>query len=241
MNNITFGEFLRALRESRMLSQKELADKANIDPSHLNKIEKGTRMPSDDVLFRLADVLVAAELFQAAGRIIPPEFEKKYPSKRSSRIKKLKEFKKSIPNTLKKLLAIYQNQYDTIVNKSKKMENDIRVMEKIISSNTDLYTSFKKQVNDPKCQELISITDSIINTNYTLTGNMWDLELISWQEGTHAGKMEAVSEIWSEINKIIEEDLTSFITDFLKIERNDAELVAEIVKVIKKRGKPSTT
>lgn len=62
------------------MTQKELAKKAQIDTSHLNKIEKGIRMPSYKVLFRLANVLIAEELFLAAGRVIPSEFIEKYPN-----------------------------------------------------------------------------------------------------------------------------------------------------------------
>ncbi|SFF97674.1 Helix-turn-helix [Desulfotomaculum arcticum] len=224
MTNITFGEYLRAIRESRMLSQKELAAKANIDPSHLNKIEKGIRMPSDDVLFRLADVLVADELFQAAGRVIPPEFEEKYPPFKSNPvmqklneiIQKNNEIKESLPNNLKKMLAIYQNRYDTIVKKRIKAENIIRTMESVVTYN-DACISF-----------------------HDLVGKMWEFELVKWEEGLSAGNIEAIIEIWGEINKVIKEDMVTFIAEIFKIDKDDAELVAAILKVIRERKKPST-
>ena len=193
MNDINFGELLRALRENRDLSQKELAYKSNIDPSHLNKIEKGYRMPSDDVLFRLADVLVAIELFQAAGRVVPPKFEKKHPLKISPSLKKIEERKEILPGSLKRLLALYQNQYDTIANKS-----------------------------------------------YTINVKAFELSGIRQELNIKAGKIDAVFEIWSEINKTIEKDMVSFITDFFKIDKNDAEFVSEIVEVIKRRNTPKS-
>ena len=75
--NDDFGSYLRNIRKTRMMSQKELAEKVGIAPSHLNKIEKGIRNPSEKVLFLLADVLVAENLFTVAGRLIPPEMKVK--------------------------------------------------------------------------------------------------------------------------------------------------------------------
>jgi transcriptional regulator with XRE-family HTH domain len=50
-------EKFRLLRMSKGLSQKQLAEFLNINPSYLNQIEKGKRTPSLNLLIRIAKAL----------------------------------------------------------------------------------------------------------------------------------------------------------------------------------------
>lgn len=49
------GNQVRALREQRGLSKRELADALGVTPPAIYHIEKGIRKPSIDLLVRLAD------------------------------------------------------------------------------------------------------------------------------------------------------------------------------------------
>lgn len=51
------GSRLRALRQDRQLTQEELAERAEIHPTFLAKIEGGQRLPSLVVIKRLAGAL----------------------------------------------------------------------------------------------------------------------------------------------------------------------------------------
>ena len=51
-----FGERLKYLRTSRKLSQKELAERLNIAKSVISFYESGDRMPSYDVLIKIAQI-----------------------------------------------------------------------------------------------------------------------------------------------------------------------------------------
>lgn len=52
-----FGDILRKERETRGLSQSELAQKAGFQPSAISHFESGRRSPSFDNLKKLADAL----------------------------------------------------------------------------------------------------------------------------------------------------------------------------------------
>lgn len=69
-----FGARLKQLRKQVGLTQRELADKVNVDFSYLSKIENGAASPpSEKVILRLAEVLYGDrdELLTLAGRIPP--------------------------------------------------------------------------------------------------------------------------------------------------------------------------
>jgi transcriptional regulator with XRE-family HTH domain len=55
--SVIFPERLKKARESRGLSQGELAQRAGLQPSAISHFESGTRKPSFDNLRRLADAL----------------------------------------------------------------------------------------------------------------------------------------------------------------------------------------
>lgn len=52
-----FGRHLRAVREARSLSLKELGDLANVDKSSLHRIEVGIASPNLDLLISVARAL----------------------------------------------------------------------------------------------------------------------------------------------------------------------------------------
>lgn len=53
----TIGNNVVALREERHLSQSALAQEAEVDRSHLGRIERGAENASMDILVRIADAL----------------------------------------------------------------------------------------------------------------------------------------------------------------------------------------
>jgi transcriptional regulator with XRE-family HTH domain len=53
---------LRAVREAHGLGLREVAARADIDPGHLSKVERGQSMLSVDSLLRLSRVLGLREL-----------------------------------------------------------------------------------------------------------------------------------------------------------------------------------
>ena len=59
---------LRAVRLAHGLSLRETAQRAQIDPGHLSRVERGTARLSVDALGRVADVLGLPEL----ARLIAP-------------------------------------------------------------------------------------------------------------------------------------------------------------------------
>jgi HTH-type transcriptional regulator, competence development regulator len=59
MENIeTFGKYIKELRKKAGLSQRDLAEKANIDFTYLSKIENGKMAPpSEDTIKKIAEAL----------------------------------------------------------------------------------------------------------------------------------------------------------------------------------------
>ena len=64
---------LRAVRQARGLSLRETARRAEIDTSHLSKIERGHRRPTVEQLARLAKVLGLRELDRLLSRYVATE------------------------------------------------------------------------------------------------------------------------------------------------------------------------
>ena len=72
MENQEFGRKLRELRVKAHLTQRQLADKVQVDFTYLSKIENGAvPPPREKVMLRLAEVLNTDvdELIALAGRI----------------------------------------------------------------------------------------------------------------------------------------------------------------------------
>ncbi|NLE94382.1 MAG: helix-turn-helix transcriptional regulator [Dehalococcoidia bacterium] len=77
--NEKLGQLIVARREELGLQQQVLANKAGITPGYLCDIEHGRRIPSDDVLGRLADGLwltLPDGIYYAAGRLPPRQRNK---------------------------------------------------------------------------------------------------------------------------------------------------------------------
>lgn len=55
--NAITGQVIRALRQKRSMSQEVLSGFAGIARSHLAMIERGTKSPSVDTLWRIAEAL----------------------------------------------------------------------------------------------------------------------------------------------------------------------------------------
>lgn len=53
---LTFGEYIRVLRESAGLPLRKVAAQLDIDPSLLGKIERNTRQPNRDIIKKLAEI-----------------------------------------------------------------------------------------------------------------------------------------------------------------------------------------
>lgn len=54
---ILLGARIKELRKSRAMSQEQLAEKIDVDPKHLSRIEVGRGYPSLDALENIANVL----------------------------------------------------------------------------------------------------------------------------------------------------------------------------------------
>jgi transcriptional regulator with XRE-family HTH domain len=52
-----FGNVIRELRESKTLTQQEVADYANMDRTYLSDLERGKFYPTLNIVYKLAEVL----------------------------------------------------------------------------------------------------------------------------------------------------------------------------------------
>lgn len=68
MDSKTVGKIIKNFREERKLSQEVLSGLADIDRSHLSKIELGIRSPTVNVLYKIANAMgvKASEILSAA-------------------------------------------------------------------------------------------------------------------------------------------------------------------------------
>lgn len=60
---LTFGEFIRELRENLKLPLRKIAAELDIDPSLLGKIERNKRHPTKEQIKRLAQIFKQDEYF----------------------------------------------------------------------------------------------------------------------------------------------------------------------------------
>jgi len=52
---MNYDKAIRTIRESRKLTQRQLADFANVTPGYISKIEKGERVPTLEVLEKICN------------------------------------------------------------------------------------------------------------------------------------------------------------------------------------------
>lgn len=67
-----FGGMLKAMRETRRISQSKLAERADFDHSYVSRLESGARMPTREAVERLAAAMTMGQaeedtLLAAAG------------------------------------------------------------------------------------------------------------------------------------------------------------------------------
>lgn len=67
------GSTLRAIRELSGVRHGQLANRAELNPGYLTKLENGSRQPSPEVLRRLADALGVALEVISYPTAIPAE------------------------------------------------------------------------------------------------------------------------------------------------------------------------
>jgi transcriptional regulator with XRE-family HTH domain len=70
----TIGNELRNIRQGKDISLKEVAEKAGVSTMYISEIERDKKVPSDEVVYKLADIYKIEEkdLFEGFKRI--PEF-----------------------------------------------------------------------------------------------------------------------------------------------------------------------
>ena len=69
----TFGRLLRNLRHKSGVSIKRLAPELGVTYSYVSKLENGSTLPSEDLVYRTADYfsMDASALLLAAGKVPP--------------------------------------------------------------------------------------------------------------------------------------------------------------------------
>ncbi|ANB56253.1 helix-turn-helix family protein [Anoxybacillus sp. B7M1] len=69
------GSRIIALRNLHNISANKLSKELNVDPSTINKIEKGTAKPSIDLLFKICSYfnITLAEFFDTQTSDLPPD------------------------------------------------------------------------------------------------------------------------------------------------------------------------
>lgn len=108
------GELIKKVRKEKGMTQKQLADKAEISFSMISKLESGERKnPTNEILTKLANALEVskAELVDDKEKIFA-EWDEKYNSKQlSNDVKRLEKV-----DELKKILhELYPNDYDFLI------------------------------------------------------------------------------------------------------------------------------
>lgn len=70
--NETFGKVIKQLRESRGLSQQELADYADLDRSYISDMERGRYNPTLQTIYKLTEILNIKphELFAEVDKLL---------------------------------------------------------------------------------------------------------------------------------------------------------------------------
>ena len=67
-NQVEFGQRIKEQRNRMGLTQEELALRLNISHEHMNKIERGRRGCSIDILLELSEILGVSTDYLLAGR-----------------------------------------------------------------------------------------------------------------------------------------------------------------------------
>lgn len=103
---VLLGEKIRALRQSRGLSQEKLAFKAGLNTSFLGQVERGQKSPTIETLYKISSALDARldELFQFDYATVI-ETELSYADKISFELRgRTEEEKKAVYEFVKQIL-----------------------------------------------------------------------------------------------------------------------------------------
>ncbi|GBF32604.1 hypothetical protein DCCM_0800 [Desulfocucumis palustris] len=221
-----FGIILKSIRESRMMTQKDLAEQAGIAQSHLNKIEKGNRMPSDQVLYKLAEALMAPDLFISAGRMIPTKFEEMYPKPKGIEPVEYPTFFNNLAN-------FYHTTYKSAFYNEMEIEDKIKDHERLIDSLEKILLSSSEHDTEIK----ISTMQNIINNYCEIVKYFWNLKVAAIDLGKALGKKQSIDEIINEFNKYLNTNLVDFLVQFTNLNPTDADIIADIIQTRKNRQK----
>ena len=79
MDSQTVGKVIKQFREERHLSQEILSGLANLDRSHLSKIELGIRSPTVNALYKIAHAMgiQASDILRRAEQELEQHGQKK--------------------------------------------------------------------------------------------------------------------------------------------------------------------
>ena len=125
-----FGERLKELRIQSGLTQRELAEKVDVNFTYLSKIENGALPPpSEKVILRLAEILNADkdEIIQLAGKI-PSDIAKMLKNRETLQLLRSDRTQKKVKALTKKEEAVHQSEdFKSLPEATKAHKNFARV------------------------------------------------------------------------------------------------------------------
>lgn len=240
-----FSRVLTAIRESNKLSQRQLSEIIGVDPSYLSRIEKGERMPSDDIIMRLADALNAPELFTAAGIHVPSEFEQKNSKKIVfDPMEFLKQFDETnLPEPLDKLILVHNNKAQFNYLKKFDFYNSLTLIENGIAY---LYNDFRDIENEIRnicydhnkilLDKLFETVNNLIKAYQNKEKIKDELNNIMIIESDSSFYKKGIFNTWEAIQEQVNQDLPSFLTQFIYLETDVAKTVADLIQLQQKKS-----
>lgn len=256
-----FGRTVAALRKRLGLSQKGLAAMAEITPSHLSRIEAGERMPSEEIIGRLAEALNTPGIFLAAGLMVPEKIKKKY---------KLSDF--TVPPTLpsnvrepagpvKSVCEVLHANRGLLFEETRRLGEELKKLEAAAEETGNLLkSSLQEMAPERMRQNLCDISPE----KWVGSGLFWEwltatkqsleekistaeenrerwrsvmLELLE-AEKTLAeiqGRITGMTEAYEMISRQAEQDRASFICLFTRLDPDMAQIVTELIHVIEEK------
>ena len=71
INYIAMGERIRRARENEHLTQEQLSEICSLSPAHMGHIERGTRTPSLEAVFRISKALNISMDYMLTNSLTP--------------------------------------------------------------------------------------------------------------------------------------------------------------------------
>ncbi|MCL6557997.1 MAG: helix-turn-helix domain-containing protein [Firmicutes bacterium] len=267
-NALKLGRAVATLRERIGLSQKELAQRAGITPSHLSRIESGDRMPGKEIIARLAEALYTPGLFLVAGLLVPEEIKSKYnlsdftvPDIFPGNVRQPAEPLKSVCDVLLANMGLLFEETKRLQEKIKGLEIAAEAIQKLLRKHLE-------EISPEKIREnLINITPEkwvrsglfyewLSSHKHSLEEKIklmeenkgeWHLQILQRLEAEKTlaevrGKITGITEAYEMTLREAEKDTVSFLCTFTGLDFNSAEIVAELIRVMKeKKGLRRTT